>query len=888
MTTLPSGMLTFLFTDIEGSTPRWERAPHEMTKALARHDTIIQDVVASHDGVAFKNTGDGFAAVFTSPDRATAAAVEAQIRLQNDEWEGLDRLKVRMGLHIGEGVATQGDYHGRSINWAARVMDTANGDQIAVSDRLAAFLGAFELRSMGEHRLKGIGTDTIHVVFDTNLITDDRPLRSRTGITTNIPPLIHRLIGRTEEIEQIENLLDQHQAITVVGPGGVGKTHLVIELGHAVLETFTDGVVYCDLVPLNDGDALEDTVAEALGARSQPGMTLAESIIDYLSGRRVLLILDNCEHVSLSARALIQQVLGLQGPRILATSREPLSYEAEQLFGLSPLDTASDAVELFLERALERDHAFKASADDLVHIQEICERLDGIPLGIELAAAWARILSPAELVERLEDRFRVLRGGRAGGRHETLRDTVLWSYEQLAPSQAALFDRLSVFAGSFSLDAVEAVCADPDLVIERDVLDLIMALVEKSMVVSQRRAGQIRFRLLGTLRQFGQEQLDSSGDSSDYRLHHANYYGELAKAQGGQLLTEREAEVWEAIDLDWANMRAAVEDLIAIGKPHEAASLILELGWYASLSMRFEIFTWVEELFTPPTVDDHPDICSILGLRAIGAYMTVDKRSVDYAKRGLELDPKDRFGFCRQALAAESLNNVHDAKASDDLTMSWLTHLDDSSSSEGRLWAAGMRVFHICVNAPSPEAAIIAAGLRRDAASSGSASAIALAHWASGIAATFDGIDRALKEWDAGLDSARSLSQNHLLVHLIVGLELHFTASHGDLPTVVDRCLESIIHARSQHYVAGTSHLFGVIAIVLSRTNRAEIGARLLGAMTANGHKPRPNAIRALERAVGDDLDQMMLDGSLLTISDASLLAIDALSAASLELEETS
>ncbi len=881
-------MLTFLFTDIEGSTPRWERDPDGMSKALARHDKIIQEVIAAHKGVAFKNTGDGFAAVFTSPDHATAAAVETQIRLQNDEWEGLDRLKVRMGLHIGEGIATEGDYHGRSVNWAARIMDSANGDQIAVSDRLAAFLGAFELRSMGEHRLKGIGTDTIHLVFATDLIIDDRQLRSRTGITTNLPPLIHRLIGRSAEIEQVSDLLDQHQAITVVGPGGVGKTHLVIELGHAVLKTFTDGVVYCDLVPLNDGDALEDTVAEALGARSQPGMTLAESIIDYMSGRKLLLILDNCEHVSLSARTLIQQILGLAGPRILATSREPISYQAEQLFGLPPLDTKSSAVDLFLERALERDHTFKANDADLIHIREICERLDGIPLGIELAAAWARILSPAELVDRLEDRFRVLRGGRAGGRHETLRDTVLWSYEQLAPPQAALFDRLSVFAGSFSLHAVEAVCADLDLVVERDVLDLIMALVEKSMVVSQRRAGQVRFRLLGTLRQFGQEQLDASGDSSDYRLRHAAHYGALAKAQGGKLLTEGEAEVWETLNLDWANLRAAVEDLVAIGKPEKAASLILELGWYASFSMRFEIFTWVEELFTPPTVDDHPDIGSLLGLRAIGAYMTVDSRSVDYANRGLALDPSDRFGFCRQALAAESLNNVFDSEASDDLTMSWLTHLDDSTSPESRLWAAGMRVFHICANNPSPEAATIAAGLRRDAASSGSASAIALAHWASGMAASFDGIDRALTEWDAGLDSARSLSQNHLLVHLIVGLELHFTASHGDLHAVVDRCLESIIQARAQHYVAGTSHLFGVIAIVLARTDRAEIGARLLGAMTANGHVPRANAIRAIQRAVGDDVDQLMFGGSHLTISDASLLAIEALTAASFELKETS
>ena len=877
---LPSGILTVLFTDIEGSTPRWEHDAHDMGIALEFHDQVLTEVISSHGGRVFKHTGDGMGAVFVSPTHAASAAVEIQRRLQADAWGSVERLKVRIGIHMGELEPTGADYFGPVVNRAARVMDVANGDQIVVTSRVAAFLTGVQLQPMGEHQLRGVGTERIEMVIDSGLEHDPRPLRARVETSVKLPVQAHEIVGRESELGDIQQLLAAHRTVTVVGPGGVGKTRLAIEAGHRLSESFADGVVMCELAPLTDGDAVADAVAQAIGAREQPGMSLLSSIANFVAHRHMLLILDNCEHV---AEAVNQLGVALQTARqvqVLATSREPLGLPAEQLFGLLPLDAATAGVELFVSRASERDLSFDPSPADRAIVVQICERLDGIPLGIELAAAWTRVLSPADLLDRLHDRFQVLRGGRAGGRHQTLRDTVQWSYEQLNEAQAQLFDRLSVFASGFSLDAVEAVCVANDgdsLIDSADVLDLLMALVDKSMVMSQRGVGRIRFTMLGTLRQFGQERLDASGHSERFRSRHAAYFGELALAEARRLISHHEADVWETLDREWPNLRAGFDTMLDTGDFDAAASLLLELSWFAVLSMRYELFTWVEEFFAQVDVEARSDAGSLFGLRALRAYFTIDGHSVEYANRGLELDETDPYGLCRMSLSAVSLNNVHSAADSDTITSAWLNHVTDTTPVIANLWAEGMRAFHICSYDPSPQAMAHALNVIGVGRSTDSATALGIGHWAIGMARTFENVPSALGEWRAGLDAVQSLGRSHLVYHVIVGLVLHFSVRRGDLNEVTHACLNALREARDLHYLAGTSHLFGVTAIVLCRSGRAAHGALLLGAMEANGHLPRPNAVRAVSTALGDDIDAAKRAGHHLSIDDAAGFAIDQL-----------
>ncbi len=873
---LPTGLLTFLFTDIEGSTDRWEVNAPQMAAALAHHDQVLRHAIEASDGHIFKHTGDGFAAVFQSPQRAVEAAVAGQLALQAADWGPAERLKVRMGAHLGEAVASNGDYFGPPVNRAARVMDIANGDQIAVSEALVGLVQGITLNSAGTHVLKGIGSEHVHFVSDDRLTADDRAPRSRVSqMGSPLPSQLGRLIGRNEEVATALSLFDTHRMVTIVGPGGVGKSRLAFEIGHWLTEAAPEGIVLCELAPVGVDDAVESVVAEAVGARIQPGMTLVESIASYLESKHVLIIFDNCEHVSAAAREVIAAILGVEGPLILATSRESVGLPGEQLFGLNPLDPTTFGVDLFIQRAQERDVSFDASGAQRAVVEEICRRLDGMPLAIELAAAWVRVLTPEELVEKLDDRFRVLRGGRRGGRHETLRDTIRWSYEQLDDDQAALFDRLSVFAGGFTLDAVGAVCFDG----EDDgiaTLETLMALVDKSMVMTQRGVGRIRFTMLETLRQFGQEQLDQSGDSETLFRRHADHYAGMVEVDCGQLLSSKEAEIWDHLDREWSNIRAAFDTILVHGELDKAATLILDLGHYASLAMRFELFEWLDDLAAEP-LEDRADAGALFGLQAMRSYLTVLPGLVTFAQRGLELDPVDHYGFCRLALAAEYLNNVHDPTESGAVTRDWLEHLDDSILP-AVVWARAMRTFQLALYEPSEqEAAVQARRLREIAHRTESATVSALASWAEGLVAAIDDREQAIQIWDVGLDRARSVHQVHLVVHLIVGLIIHFNAGTGDLLDVLRRSRAIIAEALEQHYLAGSSHLLGVVAIVLARAGEPEQGARLLGAMEANGHLPRTNATRAIEAALGDATESAKAAGIHLSTSEAAADAVAAL-----------
>ncbi|MDH3706253.1 MAG: hypothetical protein OES57_09315, partial [Acidimicrobiia bacterium] len=669
-----------------------------------------------------------------------------------------------------------------------------------------------------------------------------------------------------------------HRLVTLLGVGGVGKTRLAIEVAGRLADEFPGGVRFCELAPVADGAAVVDAVAEAVGARPQPGMDLASSIADFVGGRDMLLVLDNCEHVIEASRRLVTSLLGVEGVSVLATSRESIDVPAEQTWHVEPFVDAEHGVQLFVDRALERDADFTLDADTEPHIREICRRLDDIPLAIELAAARVRVLSPEQLAQRLDDRFSLLKGRRHGDRQQTLRDTVQWSYDLLEPEERRLFGRLSVFAGSFSLTSVEAVCIT-DEADELEVVEHLDALVDKSMIVSRGVGGRVRFSMLETLRQFAAQQLDDDAAADIVRRGHEDHFCEVAARQNAALFGSREDDAWQRFADEWDNLRAAYESARDRGELDRAADLIISVAWFAVLSIRNEAFGWAQELLQVDSVDriaHYPSLCGVAGM---GAYLTVDPAAEQLAEQGLALDQRDPHGFCRSTLCAVYLNNLHKAEASDRVTAEWLTHLDGTHVGN-QLWAHGFRAFHVASyrwRAGVDEAAYHADQVMDLADQTGSTSALALAHWAAGLALSVDDLPGALERLQLGLSTASSLSSEHLLGHLIVGLQLHFGARRGDLVEMLELCRMAVSDALDQHYFTGASHALGVSAIVITRAGDAHTAGRLLGAMVANGHIPRDNARHMVSQALGDDYDAVTASGAGLSAQEAGRLAIQAI-----------
>ncbi len=598
----PSGMVAFLFTDIEGSTRLWERDPEAMGLSLARHDEIVRTVVEQHGGYVFATGGDGFAVAFGRVGDAMAAAVEAQSALGAVEW-GAAAIRSRMGLHCGEAEERGGDYFGTAVNRAARVMAAGHGGQVIATQAFAEVAGSEQLVDLGEHRLRDLSApQRIYQVGE----GEYPPLRSLDAYPTNLPEALSSFIGRGEEVRSIAADVVDHRLVTLSGTGGVGKTRLAAQVCADVLPHFPQGAWFVELAPLRTGAQIPLAIAAACQIPQRPGEALEVTLKDAFATRSMIVVLDNCEHLVDAVADLVAELTGPTMPaRMVITSREALGVAGEQVRRVVPM-AVGDAAQLFVSRAqaLRDDVNWADHADALV---QICERLDGIPLAIELAAARSRSMMPADILARLDERFRLLSGGRRGGRerHQTLRAAVEWSHDLLDDHEKTVFARLAVFRGSFDLAAAEAVVAG-DGIDALDVVDLVERLVDKSMVATVPSAGTGRFRQLETLRQFAQDRLVESGQVDALRERHEAYYRSFVEEWDPRLMTGDQAEVLERLGLELDNLEAIFERMLEDDRITAMARLHLTLNNYWGVSGSNAGRFWTEQILDRSDEIDDP------------------------------------------------------------------------------------------------------------------------------------------------------------------------------------------------------------------------------------------------------------------------------------------
>jgi predicted ATPase/class 3 adenylate cyclase len=573
-TILPGGTVTFLFTDIEGSTRLWEMHPDAMKVALAQHYSVLRSAMAANHGQVIKTTGDGLHAVFASAAEGVAAVVMAQRALQAQVWPATCPLRVRMALHTGEAEMRDGDYYGAALNRAARLMAVGAGGQILVSNATAELIRdqlpvAVTLRDLGEHRLKDlIRPEHVFQIMAPDLPTHFPPLKSLNAFSHNLPVQLTSFVGREKEIAAAKQLLATTRLLTLTGPGGTGKTRLALQIAAEVLPDFPDGAWLVELAPLADPAYVLPALAAVFELRELPGRPLSVLVTDYLRGKTLLLLLDNCEHLIETCAQLADDLLhACPNVKIIVSSRESIGLSGETVYRVPSLTlpdapaaalealSQCEAVRLFVERAQAAQPRFALSANNAPAVAAICRRLDGIPLALELAASRVKVLSVEQIATRLDDRFRLLVGGSrtALPRQQTLRAMIDWSYDLLPKDERQELRLLSVFAGGWSLEAAEAVGASPD------VLGVLAQLINKSLVTMDEFDAQARYHLLETVRQYAREKLLEAAEGENVRNRHLDFFLHLTEAAEPKLIGSEMIACLDQLEVEQDNLRAALE-----------------------------------------------------------------------------------------------------------------------------------------------------------------------------------------------------------------------------------------------------------------------------------------------------------------------------------------
>ena len=580
----PSGTVTFLFTDIEGSTRLWEEHPEAMSEALLRHDELLRRSIEEHGGHVVKTMGDAFHAAFRTAEEATAAAVDMQQLVATEQWPAPIALRIRVAVHTGHCVERGGDYYGPAVSRVARLVAVGHGGQVLVSGTTAELLDdgpeqTVSLHDLGTHRLKDLGRpEHVFQVCAAGLEASFPPLRSLDNPQRldNLPVPVSSFVGRETEVIEVHKLVQASRLVTLTGAGGSGKTRLALQVAAESLDDFAEGVWLVELASLVDPAMVASTVASALRVSEEPGRPLLETLVDAVSDRDLLVVLDNCEHVLAPTATLADTLLrACPGLRMLATSREPLGVTGEQVYRMPPLSLPEpgqilhleqaqsfDAVHLFVERAVAHDSTFELGVDNAATVASLCRELDGMPLAIELAAARVASLSIEEIEGRLADRFRLLTRGDSTAlpRHQTLQALIDWSYDLLDEREQAVLCRLSTFVGGWSLEAAEALFPQADLT-TLDVMDVLGSLVDKSLVqVDPASKGARRYRLLETIRHYCAERFSNlaPSDQAATQLAHAVFFLGLAEEAAPHLKGAERAQWFDRVGLELGNFRAAM------------------------------------------------------------------------------------------------------------------------------------------------------------------------------------------------------------------------------------------------------------------------------------------------------------------------------------------
>jgi predicted ATPase/class 3 adenylate cyclase len=882
----PSGVVTFVFTDIEGSTRRWEADADAMRASLAVHDEVLRSAIEAHGGFLFKHTGDGVCAAFASPRSAVDAAVAAQRALE---------LPVRMGLATGEAQLREADYFGAVLNRAARVMAAGHGGQILLAESTAVLLSGVDLIDLGPRRLRDLPTPVgVFQARSAGLRADFPPLRALDASPGNLRPAVTSLIGRESEVAELQAAVKAHRMVTLTGVGGVGKTRLAVEVGSRLADEFPDGVWLFELAAVTDPASVPDAVAAVLGIAQQPGMSVSDSVAAALEGRVRLLVFDNCEHVRDAAADLIEAILAQSATvTILATSREGLGVADEQLWVVPSLGLGagidSAAVDLFVERARSVASGFlMATTGEAEAVIEICRRLDGIPLAIELAASRLLSMTVAELRDRLDDRFRLLVGSRRGlERHQTLRHAVAWSYDHLDDAEKLLLARCSVFAGGFDLSAA---CAVADCGDELATLDLLDALVRKSLVVADRTSERTRFSMLETIRQFAEEQLVASGAAPEVRTAHARYFAGRETDIMALWDSPRQGEAYTWFITELANLRTAFRWAADHADLDTATPIAIYATFFGIGVEQYEPVAWAEELIEPAREIDHPRLAHLYVVAAqCHAAGRVDD-AVGYLDASHQLTQSGRFDrvpyelqistgivyshagqsdrwadLCGHALAAEA-GPLTITRASLVMALWFLREGDQARvASEGLLAAA-----EATQNPMTACFALLAHGL---------------AYHDADAAAGYDSLRRALTT--AGESGNRQMES-------AAAVTLWIDAATETNPVqLFEYIAVAIRHYDDSGNVANLRNPLAILTCQLDRLGHHEQAATMSGfaasAFTLASYPQLNTAIAHLRDVLGDETYQSLArTGKAMTIAAAANCAYDQIDRARTELDAVS
>jgi predicted ATPase len=875
----PWGTVTFLFTDIEGSTRRWEDDPEAMRTALALHDEVLRSAIAAQGGWLFKHTGDGVCAAFSSARAAVDAAVEAQRELG---------LPVRMGVATGEAEERDGDYFGPALNRAARVMAAGHGGQILVAASTASLVDGVELVDLGEHRLRDLSGETRLFQVHADGVGAEFPrLRTMDAVPGNLPVQATSFVGRDVEVKELIEVVRVHRFVTLTGVGGVGKTRLAVQVAADLAAEFPDGVWLIELAPVGDPAAVPDVIATTLGVTPQAGLTMTDSIAQALSGRRLLIVLDNCEHVLGAAGDVVERVLtGTATVTVMATSREGLRLPAEQLWPVPSLGVTgganSAAVGLFVERAqaVKPDFAPGVGAEAEA-VGEICRRVDGIALAIELAAARMVSMSPRDVCDHLGDRFRLLSGSRRGlERHQTLRNTVQWSYDLLDDDERAVLDRCSVFAGGFDLAAATHLCGDLD---EYAVLDRLDSLVRKSLVTTEPITGHVRYGMLDTVRQFAEEQLAATGSADAMRDAHAGYFADQAIAHWGIWNGPRQGDAVDWVDVEFANLRAGFRWATDHADLPTAAAIAAHTAMLAYALQRFEPVGWAQEMLEAATAADLPQLPRLYTAAALCWFTGRLDAALDYAQTALTLEADSRYDPFEPGWSSMWEAGVHYYAGR---TERYLEVCAGLTAQSGLAHVLG-RCATLYALAPLGRHAE-AMAMAEDTVAA--ARAYANPYW---IAWSLIGYGRAFAQADPAraLDALRqglAFAREHRLPYwegLIAREAAGLEAVHGEVEQALalfDTTVDSFHRAGNIPNLAAT---LAYLAVFFDRFERPETAATVYGASTRHGISTMtmdlPRVVNHLYSVLGQtSFDRCVAAGAAMEPADAVAYARDQIQAA--------